>query len=413
MIRKLRHKFILASMVSLVLVLSVIIGTINVVNYRGILDSADNTLQMILRNGGVFPSREEPPKIGFGGFGEEMSPEAPYQARFFMVILNPDGGVVSVNTDRIAAVDTQRAIEMATEVYKKKEPSGFVGSYRFACREDERGAQILFLDCNRELSTFWNFLFVSCAASLAGMLAVWVLLLLLSNRFVRPLSESYEKQKRFITDAGHEIKTPITIIEADAELLEMELADNEWLQDIRLQTRRLTDLTNELIFLSRMDEEQAKLQTIEFPLSDLICETAASFQSLALTQGKVFQADVEPMISINGEERSLRQLVSILLDNAVKYAPEGGWIDLNLHRAGKSVILQVRNTTAGVERGDLSHLFDRFYRGDKSRNSAAGGYGLGLSIASAIVQAHKGKITASSPDGIQMVLEVQLPVNLP
>lgn len=404
-------------MISIILVLVIIVGTINVLNYRGIVSSADRTLLFLQYYGDMLPLRDGRLEFGGGGFYgggflEEMSPELPYQARYFMVVLTESGAVLEVNTESIAAVDAAEAVEMASHVLEKGKTSGFSGDYRYLCREDVFGTQVIFLDCARELSTVRNFLLASVGTSVAGILAVWIMLILLSSRFVKPVSESYEKQKRFITDAGHEIKTPITIIDADTELLEMDLAENEWLQDIRLQTKRLTDLTNELIYLSRMDEEQTKLQTIEFPLSDMVGEIAASFQALAITNNQIFQSSIEPMLSVNAEEKSLRQLVSILLDNAVKYTPEGGRIDLHLRRNGKTVSLTVSNTTEGVERGDMAHLFDRFYRGDRSRNSSTGGYGLGLSIAYAVVQAHRGKITASSPDGIQMVIEVQIPVNL-
>ena len=224
--------------------------------------------------------------------------------------------------------------------------------------------------------------------------------------------ESYEKQKRFITDAGHEIKTPITIIDADAEVLEMDLPGNEWLQDIRFQTKRLASLTNDLIFLSRMDEEHTQLQTIDFPLSDLVSETAQSFQSLAKTQKKEFVTDIEPLLTMNGDEKSLRQLVSILLDNALKYSPENGSITLSLHKAGKMIHLTVTNTVESLAKENLAYLFDRFYRTDQSRNSQTGGYGLGLSIAKAVVTAHKGKITATASDSSSLTLDVLLPQHI-
>lgn len=253
-------------------------------------------------------------------------------------------------------------------------------------------------------------LLASVLLALFGLLSVLVLLLVLSRRIVRPVAESYEKQKQFITDAGHELKTPMTIISADADLAEMECGKNQWLADIRRQAQRLTGLTNDLIYLSRMEEEQPKLQLIDFPLSDVAEEMAHSFQALARRQGKDFTLQIQPMISFTGDEKAIRQLLSILLDNALKYSPAGGRLEVSLEKQGRTVLLAVSNTSAQpVECDKLPHLFDRFYRTDQSRSSQTGGYGLGLSIARSIVLAHRGKIRAESPDGRTLTFMIHLP----
>ena len=211
--------------------------------------------------------------------------------------------------------------------------------------------------------------------------------------------ESYEKQKRFITDAGHEIKTPLTIISANVDILEMELEDNESLQDIRNETKRLRSLTEELVELARMEESEAGIQKIEFPISEVVEETAKPFVNLAASQKKEIQFDIQPLLTIKGDSGKVKKLVNIFLDNAMKYSPEGGKILLKLNKQNRSICLSVYNTTENkVEREQLSHVFDRFYRTDTSRNSETGGHGIGLSIAKAIVNAHGGKITAQTED---------------
>ena len=202
----------------------------------------------------------------------------------------------------------------------------------------------------------------------------------------------------------------MTIISADADLAEMECGENQWLADIRRQAQRLTGLTNDLIYLSRMEEEQPKLQCIEFPLSDVAEEMAQSFLAPAKSQNKDLSLHIQPMLSFTGDEKAVRQLLSILLDNALKYSPAGGRLELKLERQGRNLILTVSNTTAQpVERDKLPHLFDRFYRTDQSRSSQTGGYGLGLSIARSIVQAHKGKIRAEGPEETTLSIMVSLP----
>ena len=180
-----------------------------------------------------------------------------------------------------------------------------------------------------------------------------------SARIVKPFSENYEKQKQFITDAGHELKTPLTIIDADAEVLEMDIGQNEWLSDIQEQTKRLEQLTNSLIQLARM-EEQPRMEKIEFPISDLVEETAETFQALAKTHNKNLTTHIQPMLSMTGDEKAIRQLVTILMDNAVKYSDEGGTISLTLEKQKNLIKLSVLNTAKLIPRESLTHLFDRF-----------------------------------------------------
>ena len=338
--------------------------------------------------------------------------EMPYESRFFTVTVNEAGDVLSVDTGKIAAVDMADAVEYAQEALESGKERGFIDDYRWRKADTEDGALLLFLDCGRNLDTFRSFLLTSIAVSALGLLAVFLLILAFSGRVVRPVAESYEKQKRFITDAGHEIKTPLAIIEADADVLEMELdGESEWLSDIRLQTRRLTDLTNDLVYLSRMEERADAAPFVDFPLSDIVDETAQSFHSRAMQKRQTFTGEIERNLTLHGDEKAIRQLVSILLDNAVKYAPEDGVIRLKLARQGKNAALSVWNTTAApIPRESLDKLFDRFYRTDPSRSSETGGHGIGLSIAKAVVGAHRGKITAETDDGQSLRITALLPL---
>ena len=408
MIRKLRAKLIIASLLSLLLVLSVIIGVAGVLNYTSLVSDADSVLAILRENDGTFPLGDPPGGKDRFREGRRFSPELPYESRYFTVFLSESGSVISVNTGKIAAVDTSTAIDYAVEAVASGAARGFADDYRFTVYASGEEAHVVFLDCGRELGSFRSFLATSAAVSAAGLLAVTLLLIFFSGRIVKPFSENYEKQRRFITDAGHELKTPLTIIDADAEVLEMDLGENEWLGDIRTQTKRLAELTNSLILLSRM-EEQPRMEKIEFPLSDVVEETVETFQALARTRGKTLSSRVQPMLSMNGDEKAIRQLLTILLDNAVKYADEGGRIEAVLEKQKNTLRLSVFNTAESVSRESLAHLFDRFYRADASRNSGTGGYGLGLSIASAVVAAHRGKISASSPDGKSLRITAVFP----
>lgn len=413
MIRTLRRKLIAVSMLSLFAVLAVIITAVNVVNYQRVAADADGILAVLAEGGGRFPSMEPGDKpLGEHGPGNkrpQMSAEMPYESRFFTVLIHNDGTVHSTELSHIAAIDSNTATQMTKAVIDSSRQSGYHGNYRYTVIGRKDGTMVIFLDCTRSLSNFRYFLWISCLIAVIGLAAVFLLIWLLSGRIVKPLLQAHEKQRQFITDAGHEIKTPITIIDADAELLEMELGNNEWLQDIRGQVKRLRDLTGDLIYLSRMDEEQRKLQLLDFPLSDIVSETAGSFLAPAKRGNKEMTVDVEPMLTLCGDEKGIRQLVSILMDNAVKYTDDGGTIGLTLQRQGKTAVLTVCNTCRELHEQEIGQLFDRFYRTDRSRNSATGGYGIGLSIAKAVVTAHKGKIHAAK-DGDRLRITVTLPL---
>ena len=423
MFKKLRLKFIALSMASLLAVLLVIMGAINFMNYRHVVERADATLALLAENGGSF-AVPDPPGMPAGGSEGDFQPdklrgngrgdrsaETPYESRYFSVLLDASESARSVDTGRIAAVDSLTAVQYAQEALDSGKAQGFLNDYRYTVVSEDGGTRVIFLDSGRDLETFRSFLLASAGVSLLGFLAVGALIVAFSGRIVRPVAESYEKQKRFITDAGHEIKTPLAIISADAEALELDIGeDNEWLADIRKQTERLAGLTNDLVCLSRMEEAQPGVAHAPFPVSDAVEEQAESFRALARAQGKTFSETVTPGLVLSGDEKAVRQLVSILLDNALKYSPEGGNIRLSLEKQGRSLALRVYNdASVPVPRDALPRLFDRFYRADASRSSETGGHGIGLSIAKAIVTAHKGKITAETADEVSLTVTALFP----
>ena len=407
MIKKLRIKLIAASMASLFLVLFVIEGIVGVLNYKKIVNDADHILEVLEENAGKFP-----PKFTGDRKGErpKMSLEIPYESRYFSVLLDENGNVILTDTSKIVSVDTEKAIEYASEIWERKTEKGFLDEYRYWKCSYNGEVRIIFLDCRRQLDNFQNFLLTTFGVSSIGLFAVFVLMVYLSARIVKPFSDNYEKQKRFITDAGHELKTPLTVIEADTEILEMDFGENEWLLDIQGQTKRLEDLTNALVMLSRVEEGTNREMKIELPLSDIVEEVCHAFQAPAKLQGKSLNSTIASMISMKGDEKAIRGLITILLDNAVKYTNENGYISVGLEKKKNRIYLSVFNTTEYISKEQISHLFDRFYRTDSSRNSQTGGYGLGLSIAAATVESHRGKIIAETEDEKSLRITVVFPV---
>lgn len=486
MLKKLRRKFIAIAILSVSIVLIAIVGTINIANYISTNEALDARLKLIAGNGGTFPdlleqknmgvegneadsinngtsTRKEPPSgktdiqppedmnqaylkdnnLKDNGLKENdlkrhgISPESQFDTRYFTVTINSKGDVENIDTSKIASVSSENAAEYAKKLWKSGKKgdgkSGFAESCKYLTVDEDGSTMYIFLSCQREISTIRAYILASAGISVFGLVVVFIMIYFFSGKILKPVSESYEKQKRFITDASHEIKTPLTIIDANTEVIEMMEGENEWTSSTRKQVARLTSLTEKLVFLSRMDEEATKLEMLEFSLSDAILDTAEPFKAIARTKGKKLTIDVTDGILYTGDEKTIRQLVSILLDNAMKYsgcsnasfekgninktnlnkttqtqndcvttinpAPE---IEISLKPSGRNRIITVWNTvdeTANIKKGRQDMLFERFYRTDTSHNSKTGGFGIGLSAAYAIVKAHKGKITAESKDG--------------
>lgn len=406
MIKNLRKRFTVVAMCSMFVVLAAIMVTFNLLNYVRFLDRADHTLQMIAENDGKFPSppsSEKKPEKREGG----LEPETPYRTRYFWVQMDEMGSVIHSDLQSIAAISEEEAEQYARQVFEGQMQNGFLDIYRYQSVRQNKETLVIFLDCREELESFWTNLITSLLVSGGGLLAVFLLVLFFSGMVFRPVAEGYEKQKRFITDASHEIKTPLTIIDANIEVIEMEHGGDEWTQSIRKQVRRLADFTQQLVTLTKLDEGNIWKQKCEFSLTDAVRESVQSFEVFAKTSGKTVETDIRDSITMLGDEKSIRQMISILMDNAVKYSLAESTIYVSLIKKGKKIHFSVYNETEAIPKGNLDLLFERFYRLDVSRNSETGGHGIGLSVAHAIVESHHGKIWAKSDDGKSIWINVR------
>ncbi len=399
MLKKLQKSFMAIAMfalASLVLVQSFAVNVINIyqmdMDIRGIL-------RTIANNGGVLPNSyietDERFSNIFNPFAEmHLNIEMPYSTRYFVVELK-DNLVTKISTEHIAAVDNTKAFEYAHTVYRQNEPGfGTVDVYRYYYTTDGHKSMIIFLDWQRDLARCLALAFISMFVSLMTITVLAVMVYWLSKKAMKPVAASIEKQKQFITDASHELKTPLTIIAANAEVLEMCEGENEWTTSIKNQTTRLSHLVKNLVELSKLNEMQDDKSRRNFNISLAFMETASNFETSAAVANKNFSYSAADDLQYNGNEAEIRQLITILCDNAIKYTDECGFIKMNLYKSGKSIILESYNTCEYIDPKTVSHLFDRFYRADSSRarDTKTGGYGIGLSIAQAIVHRHKGKI---------------------
>lgn len=410
MIRQLQKRFILAAVLSLLAVLTVIVGAVNVSNYLSFVREADSTLETLRLGDGSFGPRPDA-EGGRTDPASRIPKELPFRTRYFSVTVSSSGQILSSDLEHVAAVTEEEAAQLAKEAALSGHGKGFLNGYRYTALERERGTKLIFLDCSSELSSFRTNLRSSVLISLGGLAAVFVLLLILSRRIVRPFTENYEKQKRFITNAGHELKTPLAIINADTEVLEMD-GENEFLTDIRKQTAKMARLTGDLVTLARMEETDSPRVMQVFSLSSLAEEAAESARTLAVSRQKTFTAEIAPDLEMEGDEQAVSSVLGILLDNAFKYSPENGAVAVTLERKGKQAVLTVENdSTEPVTKENCARMFERFYRSDAARGSGREGFGLGLAIAETAVTAHKGKIAAEPrKEGQALAVTVRLPL---
>jgi len=412
MIKKLRKKFILLALAVVAAVIIVIVVGIDVANYLDMRSDADKTIDFLEKREGV-PSQWEmpqgdPPQPNLdermGERPQNLPLETLYSARYFTIETDRDGNVSSGYLGKIAFVSEG---DLSSFVRDAKDERGFVGNYRYLRKETETGYHYLFLDCEKEIDACRTFIISSAIITLIGLAVISLLIILLSKKVLAPVEESYKKQKQFITDAGHELKTPLTVISANAELLELDIGeDNEWLNSIKGQVQKLSGLTKELVYLSRLDEGEMHLEKAPFSLGNAIEDCASGFREAAMVSGKEIMLDLIP-ITVDGNEEMLRRAVTLLLDNAIKYA-ESPEIHLSLRKEGKHAILEESNV-ASLEKGSHPELFERFYRPDASRNGATGGHGIGLSVVKSILESHGGNVACES-DGSLVTFRLTLPL---
>ncbi len=429
MVKQLRRKFVLTAMLSLFLILIAIIGVINILNFRQIQTGADEALDILAENEGLFPDMRimfiqrngnMPPQMqGDDKIAYNRSLEMPFQTRYFQVQVTSGGEAIFVDTSHTATVTVSKAQEIAKNLLSKANPQGDVRGYydvhyRYLIHNNSDGSLLfLFLDCSKEIYDAKRLLLRTLLIGVVSLVGMFILVYLFSGKAVAPVVESLEKQKRFITDAGHELKTPLAVISANVDVLELESGKSEWTDSIRGQIKRMNGLVKNMLTLTRMEEESIQLVFADVDLGNVIAENASSFKSVAESKGINYITDIAEDIHIKGDKNSINQLSSLLVDNALKYCSDKGMVSIRVGTDDKKkkAVFEVANTCDSIPEGNLDRLFDRFYRGDSSRSRETGGYGIGLSVARAIATSHQGTIEAKR-DGDHMIrFIVQLPIN--
>lgn len=396
MIYQLRKKFILISAAAVGFVFALIFGMIYFMTAAQLDRAMDLLTDVISSNGGAFPdfSKTEKPSAPAGLPGDGFfTPETAFSTRFFTVYVDNNNQIIRENTEKISSVNSEDARDYAETALERGDDRGWIFGYRYKITDTENGKTLVFVNGETNKSVTNGMLTIVLAVLIVSFLAILMLIILFSKRAVKPTAEAYEKQKQFVTDANHELKTPLTLILSNVDIVESEIGENEWLEDIRGEGERMGALINQLVTLSRMDEDESNLDISEFDLSAVACDTVSEFEGLAAERNKALVADVGQDIFYSGDEGMIRQLLSILLDNAVKYCDPNGSIVIKVRQRGRGALITAENSYSEVDNVELDRLFDRFYRADKAR-SFTGSFGVGLSVAQGIAKKHKGDITA-------------------
>ena len=405
MLKKLRLKFIISAISSVTIFLGLILMIVNLINYSNVADQADMVTSKLIEEGGKFnpefkPNDEFIPK----DFNDERK-EMRFDTRYFSVKLTKKGEIIATNINTISYTEAE-AQEFALSVYENYGKTGWLGDFRYRVSEKVDGEVIVVAaDFSRELAPSRTVLYTSLIVFGAGLLLSLIFLIGISNIVINPVKDAIEKQKEFISNASHELKTPLTVISANNELIEIRDGESEETDTISRQIRKLSMLVKSLNNLANIDEIDKIVEFKKINLSNLLTESIEPFKELFNKDGKELSLNIEKDIEYKGNESYLKELFSIIIENAYKYTKSKAEISLKLEE-NRITILE-KNDSEDIKDGNLDEIFERFYRSDDVRAKAIEGSGLGLSIAKEIVSLHGGRIKAKGEDS-NFVIKVEL-----
>ena len=401
MIQKLKKKMVAAIMFYITLIILVLLLLISIVPFiREYRDVKNTLLHRAVDLNPAAPSGQNDRKPGneekTGGNRKKDGESAAF---FLEAVFNENGELLFWNSNRTGYYEAVDVLEFQAAVSEKGQEFGIYNQSYYLYRTFPNHSILLIQDNS---ISFHNLL-VTLMVTAVSCAAAWVLLLFLSiwmvRRMTAPIADAFQKQRQFISDAGHELKTPVAVISANADVLQNEVGENRWLSYIRQETVRMDDLIRNLMLLTQMDDRENRDVLSDFDLSETVEGAALPFESLAFERRISMEMQVAPGISLRGNPSEICQLVGILLSNAIEYGDEGGTIRITLTQQHKKAVLSVLNTGIGIAPGELERIFDRFYRVDKGRGRKTGNYGLGLSIAMEIALHHHAELHAESEYG--------------
>ena len=425
MMKQIRLRFIKISLLALTLAMLLVAGAINAVHLVSTFSEINTTMDYLVENeNSIFQNQQKREGFQDNGNNTDNSTQQKKQkkhnhmqntleeSRYFVAVKSSDGELFLGQGSKESEYTESELLAIAEEVFDSGNTSGSTRNYQYRVIDKADGTKAaVFLNCETKYSEMLSLALISLGACVAGVLLSLLLVALLSKKAIKPMMDNIEQQKRFITDAGHELKTPLTVISANMDVLSMDIGKNEWVHGTQKQVANMRKLVNELVYLSRMDEADSRLEKSSVNLSKAVRGVAEPFEGMAEFNGKNLILNIEDDLMINGDEAALRRLISTLCDNAVKHAPEDTDIQITLSRSGKNILFATENAVKEPLSNDaLEHLFDRFYRADESRSKEENsGFGIGLSIARAITEKHGGNIKAKMTENDRLEITCVLP----
>ena len=443
MIRKLRSRFVRMAVLVLTAAMVLVVGIVNTANFLAVRSELGGTVQALAENNAPpappegedqrkDPEQAPESKTSRGSSGTETGRSGETresaldwgwlrgrsrhfrnlvsESGWFSVYFSEDSTAKIRALGEIPDLDEDGAKKLAAQALSSGRDAGWVQDYCFAVRKMETGGRtVVLMNCETRMEAVRNLARISAAACAGGILIAWLLMRIFSRKAVDPTIRNMEQQKQFITNASHELKTPLTVISTNMELLNMETPDNQWVRSTQKQTASMRRLVDELVYLSRMEEENPSLNLESLSPGAMLREAAEPFQAMAEFGGKEMEVIVDDALRIMGDRASIQRLMSTLCDNAVKYTPEGGRITAEAAEEGRHAVIRVSNTVeTPLSKEQCAQLFNRFYRADASRSREKGGFGIGLAIAAAIAEKHGGTMEARM-EGDRLVISAVLP----
>ena len=399
MFRKLRIRFIAIASLAILIVLFSVVGVLISARHIQTVNEINKILTLISDNGGTFPSVSK----ATSELGNTASVDTLFQYRYFSAVIDEDGNITSLNSSSISDLTDEQVESYLTKINKSGDTSGDFRynnhTYSYLVRDESDDSKlIVVLDSTNQVEE--NMRLVHLSLWMSGVIFAFFVLMvsIFSGRVIEPFIRNYERQRRFITNAGHELKTPLAIISANNELVELMNGESEWTKSTNDQVERMTGLINSLVAMARL-EEQPELVLTNVNFSDIARDAAEDFKGPVIKDGKEFVMDIQPNIHVKAEEKSLFELVTLLVDNANKYCDPAGKVSVTLskNRLSKAK-LEISNTYTKGKDVDYTKFFERFYREDESHNNKTSGYGIGLSMAQTMVKLFKGNISVNYKD---------------
>ena len=400
MIKSTRQKFMSITIAAISLVLILILGMLNIGVFRGIYFSAKENIEIIReRRGFVF--NNEMPEIFPGEPSDNLNDVIKSVSKvsyMYVRISNNGNGTPLITTNMNDSYSADTIYYIAKTFADTGHNTGLFGNMLFDVERSDLYTTVIIIDISKDIGMMKNLLISSLIIILLSIVFVSVFTYFLSKWAIRPVQTAFENQQRFISDASHELKTPLTVISANADVLESEIGENKWLSNIKTQSVIMNELVHDLLNLAKLDETRDDMMVSEFDLSSVVLSKALEFECTAFEQGKTFEQNIADSITYKGNEDSIKHLVTILIDNAIRHSDDKGIIRVSLATIENRPIFQVFNTGNGIKNSEKDKIFNRFYRSDESRSRVTGGYGLGLAIAKSITDAHNGTISVDGEE---------------